>query len=69
MTRRNPIAQAHSLRGPAGSGPHGRRPVREAVEVCPDCAAVLFRGACPDCTTDALRALRTGAHHTTEPSP
>ena len=66
MIRRNPIAQAHSLRGPAGSGPHGRRPVREAVEVCQDCAAVLYRGACPDYTTDALRALRTGASPTTD---
>ena len=65
--RRNPIAQAHSLRGPAGSGPHGGRLPRERVEVCQDCAAVLFRGACPDCTTNALRELRTGAPSTTEP--
>ena len=57
--RRNPIAQAHTLRGPAGSGPHGRRPPRVQVEVCPDCAHPLFRGACPDCANDALRVMRT----------
>lgn len=62
MSLRNPIAHAHSLRGPAGSGSHGRRPVREAVEFCQDCAAVFYRGACPDCTTDALRKLRQGPH-------
>lgn len=53
--RRNPIAEAHSLRGPAGSGYHRdsrerRAPARSvAYAVCSTCGEVLVRGFCPVC--------------------
>lgn len=63
MSRRNVIAQAHSLRGPAGSGFHGGRLPRERVEVCVRHEAILHRGACIECAEEANRATQGRVVH------
>ena len=46
--RRNVIAQAHSLRGPAGSGAHGARSEpRQRGEVCARCSEAMADCWCP----------------------
>ena len=63
MTIRNVIAQAHSLRGPAGSGYHGGRSPRERVEVCVKHEVVLHRGACLECAEEAASVPRGQIAH------
>ena len=67
MTRRNVIAQAHSLRGSAGSGFHGGRLPRERVEVCAEHEAILYRGACPECAEAANLTAPANSPQTPEP--